>query len=138
DPPAAGHVGDAEGGHLPWWRARRLAPVEQDLAPLRRCQPGDGPQERRLSRAIRAEDGEDLARLHVDADVEQDLRAPVGDVEAPAFEERVDDRCHALTSASSLIGAVSASGLASPAAPGSSMWRRRAISEKHRLRSPAV
>ena len=88
DAPPARHVGDAERRHLHRRRAGDVPPVEQDLAALGRGEPGDGPQQRRLAGAVGAEHGEDLALVDVDADVEEDLGAAVGHLEADALEQR--------------------------------------------------
>lgn len=51
--------------------------LEADLATLRRHQPGDRPEERRLSRAVGADEGRDTAFIGVEVDAEESLEVAV-------------------------------------------------------------
>ena len=63
-------------------------PLERDAARARREQPGDGVHQRRLARAVRAEDGDDLAFVHLHRRLPQDLEVAVGDVETLDLQHR--------------------------------------------------
>ena len=63
---------DAVGG-----TAGQILPVEEDPALHRREQPGDRPEERRLARAVRADDRDRLAGANLDVDAVDDALAEV-------------------------------------------------------------
>ena len=62
--------------------------VQPHDAARRRAEPGDDAQDRRLARAVRAEQREHLAPLHLEADVEQDLDVAVGEVDVVDLDRR--------------------------------------------------
>ena len=67
------------------------ASVEAHDPAARHAEPADDPQQRRLARAVRAEQRDRLTVVHVEVDVEQHLHAAVAEVEV-ADLERGDDR----------------------------------------------
>ncbi|CAM2160090.1 hypothetical protein PT2222_70073 [Paraburkholderia tropica] len=73
-------------------RARERLAVEQDLAFDLRQEARDGEQRRRLARAVAAEQRDDLARVHVERDVAQDLAAAIARAQPAQTQYR---RAHA-------------------------------------------
>ena len=82
-PPAAFWCG---GRWVMSWPSRKMAPFDASWMPA------DGAQQRRLAGAVRAEEGDELALLDVEVDVEQHLRAVVGDVDVAADDHLVAAR----------------------------------------------
>ena len=79
DPAALGALADAELDDLVRTEAVDPLAAQPDLALARLEQPGDRPQCRGLARAVRADEGDDLALLDVDRDAAQGVdRAVVG------------------------------------------------------------
>ena len=73
----------------PEHRERRdVLAVEQDRARVGRHEPDRHGERRRLSRAVRPEEADDLAALYADADVVHDRPAAVDLAQAPPLEER--------------------------------------------------
>ena len=62
--------------------------VEAHDAARRSAEAGDGAQDRRLPRTVGAEQREHLAAMHLEADVEQHLDRPVGEVDVGDLERR--------------------------------------------------
>ncbi len=78
----ARHLADAEHGDLVGWRVGDVAAVEHDRAAVRLDDAADRLQQRALARAVRAEQGDDLALLDIDVDPEQHLPAGVPGIDA--------------------------------------------------------
>ena len=78
---AAWHLDDTLCRNLLRRRVGRVAAVEDDRPTRRGREPGDGAQQRRLARTVRAEQRDDLALVDLDVDAEQHLHAVVRDVE---------------------------------------------------------
>ena len=79
---AAGHAGASVSSTVPIWRRTSLRSssleilaVVEDAAARRRLEAEQQAQQRRLARARRADDGEVLARAHLEVDVLEDPRA---------------------------------------------------------------
>jgi len=85
------HVDPAVDG-VGWTGEVHHLPVEQDLALVRACEPVEDVHQRRLARAVLAEEGVDLARAHIEVDVVvgDDAGIPLGDA-AHLQRGRVDD-----------------------------------------------
>ena len=77
---------------------RERAAVETDDAAVGDAQPADRPEQRRLPRAVGAEQREHLAACHLEPDVEQHLHRSVAEVEVVDLQHRdvVRVRAHAL------------------------------------------
>ena len=63
-----------------------VAPLQAHDAARRRAEPGDRAQDRRLARAVRAEQREHLALPHLEAHVEQHLHRAVREVDVVDLE----------------------------------------------------
>ena len=88
DAVATGQQLDAQSGPLLGRHERDRSAVEAHDAVGRSAQPGDDPQDRRLPGAVGPEQGEHLARLHLEADVEEDLDLAVGEVDVAHLQRR--------------------------------------------------
>jgi hypothetical protein len=62
--------------------------LENDVALPRRREPCNGPNERRLTHPISAEDDNDLARANLQIDAMQDVAVAVIGVDAPQGQKR--------------------------------------------------
>ena len=82
-----GHRDHAPQGDLVGRHVGDVAAVEHDGAAGRLLDAADGPQQRRLARAVGAQQGDDLALLDVEVDAEQHLHAVVFDVDVAAHEQ---------------------------------------------------
>src|SRR6185436_6425773 len=71
------HVGDAVAGHPIGLAAPDRAPGEGDAALLRLQRAADGTEHRGLARPVGAQDGDDLALAHVEADATDGRNRPV-------------------------------------------------------------
>ena len=67
---------------------KKRAAVEEDIAAVRRLEPGEDAEERRLAGAARPEDGDVLAFLGGEADGTEGLVAPEGLADLTHFEKR--------------------------------------------------
>ena len=84
---AAGHLEHAAPGDLGGRGGGHVDAVEDDRAAVGLDDPRDGAQQRRLAGAVGAEQGDDLALVHLEVDVEQHLHAAVADVEVADEEQ---------------------------------------------------
>src|SRR5688500_19003794 len=84
------HVGHAARAR-PRLDARERLAAEQDLAARRLEQAGEQPDERRLARAVRADERREAAALHAERRAAHDLRraAAVSEAQVAALDERV-------------------------------------------------
>src|SRR6267378_2048097 len=80
--PPFGHVRDAEMGALRRRHREQVAAFEADAARCRRHGARHRFEQRRFAGAIRADDGDELPRLHRQRDIDQRLQPAVGDVQA--------------------------------------------------------
>src|SRR6266571_7618193 len=81
DTPSFRHVGDAAEHDLVGGHAAQRGALEEDRAPPRRQEPGDGLEGRRLPRAVVAEDGDDFPVAHLEPHALQRVDLPVEHVE---------------------------------------------------------
>ena len=72
-----GDVRDSGARNAMGGTASQILPVEDDATRHRREQPGNRPEERRLARAVRADDRDRLASANLDVDVVDDTLAEV-------------------------------------------------------------
>jgi hypothetical protein len=76
-----GHLADAEVADGVRLEARDVAALERDAPGARALDAGDRADERGLARPVRADDGDDLARGHLERDALERLRVAVVEVE---------------------------------------------------------
>ncbi len=87
DPAPAGHVGQTCSGHPHRIGPGHVPPAQVHLAPTRRRQPGDRPQEGRLPGAVGAEHGQYLAGVQREIHSVQDVIAAVAHLEPGALQQ---------------------------------------------------
>ncbi len=87
DPAPLGGLGHAEAHDLVAWVLKQVDAVEDDAAFHGVHKAADGEQGRALARAVGAEQGHNLAFVHVQGDAVQHLHLAVGDVEILDFQE---------------------------------------------------
>src|SRR6266566_6720625 len=78
---------------------RDVLPAERDRAATRMIEPVDRAQGRRLAGAVRADQGHDLALVHLDGDPLQRLDRAVEGLDVLHFEQRRPVCVHELTAA---------------------------------------
>src|SRR5690606_34065680 len=97
--PALGHLDDAERDALARRRRPDLAVLEADRARAA-LHPRERAKERRLARAVRADERDELARAHLEVDALQRRDAPVARVEIPGRQHVPVPRSATITRAS--------------------------------------
>ena len=90
--PLGGHVRDPSARYAVGGTPRQVLPVEDDSTGHRRKQPGDRPEERRLARAVRADDHHRLAGANLDVDVVDDPLAEIPGRQPGDLKQRVPVR----------------------------------------------
>ena len=81
-------AGDPQAGALVGPEARDVAAFEDDPPPLRRVEAGDHVQDGGLPRAVRADDGEDLAPEHLERHPGERPNAPEGEIDGLERQDR--------------------------------------------------
>ena len=82
------HPADAGAGDPVRRPACDVGAVETEASAAGRREAENGPQRRRLAGPVRAEQGDDLARAHLEREIEQDLGLPVERVDVPHLEHQ--------------------------------------------------
>ncbi len=76
-----GNMGHAEAHNFKGVHGLKTLTVEQNVAAARALEPGDGVQNGGLSRAVCADERDDLAVAHLEADVVYGVYRAVGDIQ---------------------------------------------------------
>ena len=90
--PLRGHVGDPRARYTVGGTSRQVLPVQDDSAGHRLKQPRDSPEERRLARAVRADDHHRLASANLDVDVVDHTLAEIAGRQAGDLKQCVPVR----------------------------------------------
>src|SRR5580700_659345 len=91
--PAFGNVNEAAGNDRRRLLMLDSRAVEQDRAAARTHNAGDGAVERRLADAVRAENGDDLARVDFQIDAAQYVRVAIPGAQRANVEQRLGGHC---------------------------------------------
>src|SRR4029077_2470496 len=89
---APGNLDDAALHDLVGLQSVDARALERDLSPRTREHTADRAQQRRLARAVHAEQRDDLALTHFEVDAVERLNLAVEDVEAGCNQDRLADR----------------------------------------------
>ena len=90
--PLRRHVGDPSARYAVGGTSRQVLPVQDDPAGHRLKQPRDSPEERRLARAVRADDRHRLASANLDVDAVDDPLAEIPGRQAGDLKQRAPAR----------------------------------------------